>query len=269
MGVNTVPAIGLVLAIGGPPALAPPAVGAVPPIGVHAGIAGLTSSSGEVIPPDPTPVDPLTVTLSSPDDQAVVAIDSPTFAVGVDTSLEDPLSTYTLHLQYADNQDMTDATELTADFTAVDGGAFLASTSVPATTWWRARAGQGAVWRSAWTAAQVFTVSSTVPAAQASLSWTVDTAHTGRLIHLWHLDPPAAAPGEKITIYGEGFPDSGGRVLLGNVQCTVNSWNFVHQVGNPDDTRHITGADITAEHYEVVITVPSYATPGGPLEVTT
>lgn len=246
-------------------------------IQVAVGIAGFNAGGGGTDPgggggtTDPTPVNPIAVTLSSPDDQATVADSTPTFIVGVDTSLEDPQASYTLHLQYAATQDMASPTELTADFTAVEAGAYLTPASaVPATTWWRARVAQGTVWRSAWTDPQSFSVNTTVTASSVPVTWTVSSnATVGRRIHVWYILPSAAYPGDKVTVYGEGLPDSPGSVWVGPVKATVVSWTFIAQQGNPDDTRHITGDDITPEHYEVVITVPSISPPGAALEVTT
>jgi hypothetical protein len=245
---------------------------AVPVIIAYAGINGVPTGTGGDNggggnTPDPDPVDPLTVTLTSPEDQSTVAVSNPTFIVGVDTSLEDPSATYTLHLQYAASTDFSAATELTADFTAIDAGAFLAASSVPATTYWRARVAQGDTWRSAWSDPQTFTVSASADPSQIPVTWTVLSPGGARHIHLWHIVPPAGAPGDKVTVYGEGFSGSG-NVLLGGTPVVVDSWTFVPQQGNPDDTRHITGTDITPEHYAVVITVPGASPPGGALEVT-
>lgn len=244
-------------------------------ISINVGIAGFGGTGGGGTDPggggtDPTPVNPIAVTLSSPDDQSTVISSTPTFAVGVDTATENPQSVYTLHLQYADNPAFTNPIELTAEFTAVEAGAYLTPTGpVPAATWWRARVAQATTWRSAWSTAQSFTVNTTIVPGQAPITWTVSSdPAVGRNPHVWYILPPAAYPGDTVTVYGEGFTDSGhGSVWVGPVEATVISWTFVPQIGNPDDTRHIDGDDLYPEHYEVVITVPNIDPPGAAIQV--
>lgn len=233
---------------------------------------GFAGSSGGGSDPgggtDPTPVNPITVTLTSPDDQSTVAVTNPTFVVGVDTSLEDPQADFTVHLQYSASQSMANPIELTADFEGVDAGVFVTPVAaVPATTWWRARVAQGTTWRSAWTTPQSFTVSSTVSPSSTPITWTVQSPGGSRDIHVWSIYPATASPGDTVTVYGQAFNDTG-KILLGGTPVVVREWNFIAQQGNPDDTRHITGTDITPEHWEAVITVPGISPPGAALEVT-
>lgn len=245
-------------------------------IGVKVGIAGYggsgTDPGGGGGDPgggttDPTPVNPLTVTLTSPDDQGTVAVSNPTFVVGVDTSSEDPTATYTLTLQYADNPAFTSAVTLTADFDATDAGAFLTPAgAVPAATYWRARVSQGSTWRSGWSDPQSFTVNNTVTPGSIPITWTVNDA-AAPYIHLWHLVPAAAAPGDKVTAYGHGFGDTG-KVLFASVPVAVTSWTLSAAPATSGDAgRVIDGDDVYPEHYEVVFTVPSYSGPGAALEV--
>lgn len=250
----------------------PAALIIVPQAAVLAGIYGKATSGGTDPgggggTTDPTPVNPLTVTLTSPDDQDTVAVTNPTFVVGVDTSMESPLATYTLILQYADNQAMTGPTQLTADFDGTDAGAFITpSTAVPATTYWRARVVQGDTWRSAWTDVASFSVDSVTVPAQVPITWTVADSAT-RPIHVWHLEPPAQSPGGSVTVYGQGFPDSG-RVLFDGVPVTVTSWTVSGvPASSGDANRIIDGDDVYPEHWEVIITVPAYTGPGAALTV--
>jgi hypothetical protein len=237
-----------------------------PVITVHVGIGGQSSSGGGG--GDPTPVNPLTVTLASPEDQSTVAIANPTFVVGVDTSFEDPTSEYQLILQYADNAAITNPATQTVQFDAVDAGAFITPTAVPATTYWRARVAQGSTWRSAWSDIHSFTVDNNVTPAICPVTWTVDDS-AARPIHLWHLVPPAAAPGDQVTAFGQGFPDPG-HVQFDGAPVNVTSWQLVdQQPGNPTADRIIDLDDVFPEHYEVVFTVPDYTGPGAALVVTT
>jgi hypothetical protein len=243
----------------------------VPLIGVLVGVDGIPSAGsdpgGGGGTTDPTPVNPLAVTLTSPEDQDTVAVSYPTFVVGVDTSLENPLSTYTLILQYADNLAMTNPVQMTADFEGTDAGAFLTpSAAVPATTYWRARVVQGDTWRSAWTDVASFTVNNVTSPVLVPITWTVaDSAD--RPIHVWHLVPPAQTPGNTVMIYGQGFPASG-KVLFDGVPITVTSWSATSvPASSGDANRVIDGDNVYPSHYEVVIIVPSYTGPGAALTV--
>lgn len=240
-------------------------------IGARIGIAGLPTSSGGGGnggggTTDPTPVNPLPITLSSPEDQLIIPSSRPQFMVAVTSG--ELTATYQMIIQYAADAAMTSPSTLTATFTAVDGGVVVSpSSDVPALTYWRARVAQDAVWRSAWTNTFSFTVATIGAPGSLGVAWHVDYA-LDRDIHLWHLVPPVASAGETITAYGQGFPDPGqGKIVFDGTALQVTRWVRHVPSGAASATRTIDADTVDPEHYEVDFTAPDYDGPGGPLSV--
>lgn len=234
-------------------------------IGVRVGIAGLPTG-GSTDPTDPTPVNPLPVNLSSPEDLIIIPSHRPQFMVAVTSG--EVSATYQMIIQYADNQNMTSATTLTATFATVDGGVVLTpGADVPDHTWWRARVAQGTTWRSAWTATQSFTVGGIGTAGVLPVTWHLDPT-LDRNIHLWHMVPPVANAGDTVTAYGQGFPNPGqGKIVFDGNPLQVTRYVRHVPTGEPDATRTIDNTIVDPEHYEVDFTAPDYDGPGGPLSV--
>lgn len=121
------------------------------------------------------------------------------------------------------------------------------------------------------TAARTFTVDPTAGDHTIPLTWTVAAGPTDP--HLWAVSPAAGQPGDTVTLFGQGFPDTGA-VLLDGTELTVLSWTTtIAATGAAStDARIIDpGADpvVDPEHDEIVIVIPdTAATPGGQLTVT-
>lgn len=222
----------------------------------------------------PTPVPPLTIhigilepsfwsgalTLSSPQADAVIATQYPSFTVAVDINDEE---SYILEVQYATTSTFDTPTSLSAAFTGVDGGAILTATSpVTGTVFWRARIlDLTSQPLSSWSETLEFTVDSTSIPAQLPVTWTVET-NGPRPVHVWHTYPQGPEVGDTITIYGHGFNDPG-HLTFGGATLPYQSWEYVaastENGGNA--TRVISGNVVTPEHFEVTFTAP-YETEG-------
>lgn len=215
---------------------------------------------------DPTPDTPSILTLSIPSDGAVVVSSTPTFGVAVTLDSQDR-AVYTIDVQYDSTDTFDNATTISKDFAAVDGGAFLTATSaVPATTYWRAQMRQADTIVAEWTSAHSFTVDADITASTLPVTWSVSSS-AERPIHLWHFDPPAALTGDVVTVYGQGFPATG-KLLFGDTQVSTDSWALVPA------TDSLTGADraiaagtVDCEHYEIRFAAPATDGPGDAITV--
>jgi hypothetical protein len=170
-------------------------------------------------------------------------------------------------VQYADNFEMTDATVLTTQFDAVDGGGVLtATTPVAETTYWRAQISQGTTLRSEWAGPVQFFAITSISAAALQVTWNV-SGTAARPIHLWHVDPPGPNAGDTVTVYGQGFPASG-HLTFGEMTLPITSWQRIpaNHFADTND-RVISGGTVDAEHYAITFTAPTYNGPGEVLTV--
>lgn len=246
------PALSLKLAVRGTPSIYGDQAVSAPPVALRAALhAGLVSA---------------TITLSVPADGAVVEVPRPQFSVALDA--HDQSAVYTIQIQYADNSSFTGATTLSGTATAIDGGIYLSPTSdVSADTYWRARLlNADDTVELDWSSPLHFTLDTELTPSTMAVTWTVGSA--ARPIHLWALNLAAAAPGDTVTAYGQGFPSSG-HVLLAGTPCTVTRWDLEPAViDSISSARQITTDQVDPEHWEVEFTVPDIEPPGGVLEVT-
>jgi hypothetical protein len=269
LGLLTVPPIGLTVADSGYLAPAPDTV-VIPPISART-----TMSAALIVQAPPIQlsarasghVADATIRLIAPADGDTVEIARPQFVVALNSVLL--TATWTVQVQYADNDTFTGATTLTQNITAVDGGLWLdPPRDVPATTFWRARilddVGAAEV---DWTDPISFTVDTVLTPVLLDVVWHVDSA-ASRPIHLWSLDPSTASPGDTVTCYGQGFPAAGQVYFDGN-PTSVTRWERKSAViGSTTDQRHINPDGVEPEHYEADFTVPGYSGPGAIVEVT-
>lgn len=92
---------------------------------------------------------------------------------------------------------------------------------------------------------------------------------------LWATVPGRAVPGGDVTLFGHGFGDTAGSVALSAPSpeaMTVVSWSRIAPTSNAytsDRVIDLIKGTSDAEHYEVVVTVPSDAAgPGGQIILT-
>jgi hypothetical protein len=224
----------------------------VDPIGLSVGMFGRASDA--------------VITLTAPVDGDTVEVSNPQFVVALNA--HDPTIMYTIEIQYATSTAFASPVTLSGNASGLDGGVFLTpSTPVPNTTYWRARLLLAGEDQTGWSDTLSFTVDTSLTPATTQIIWTVGNA--GIPIHLWHLDPPAAAPGDTVTAYGQGFPVSG-HVTFNGAPVVVTDWTRQpadSASGTPD--RVIDRDNVDPEHWEVTFIVPDYTGPGAALAVTT
>ncbi len=105
-----------------------------------------------------------------------------------------------------------------------------------------------------------FTVDSSSLAFAVPVSWSVQEGTAP--MHLWFLDPGAGTPGGTITVIGHGL-DGDLSASVDGLDADIESVTLVPGTGTAP-LRTIDPADeVTAEHYEVVVTVPAEAVPPG------
>ncbi len=202
--------------------------------------------------------------LTAPDDEEVLPSLRPTFVVGLAQDDED--LTYDVEIQVASDAAFTNPVSYVVASPAEDGGVIVPATQdVPAAGFWRARALLDGTDASGWSEVREFTVDATIGASSIPITWTVGAAT--RQIHLWHVEPPGAEPGETAVVYGHGFPSTGGVLTLADKTVTVDSWTLIPPTSTPAADRVINGEVVDPEHFEISFTVPDVAEPGGPLVV--
>lgn len=206
-----------------------------------------------------------TLDLTSPADGDTVEIARPQFVAAFDA--HDQIATFTIEIQYADNPTFTNPVTLSGDTTALDGGVHLNATSdVYPDTYWRARLLQNGQVQLDWSLPVHFTYSTQLAASDCPVTWQV-AAGISPPIHLWHVVPPAAAPGATVTAYGMGLSTSE-QVTLDGVPCTVVSWTLEPAVIDSITANRLIDRDeVDPEHFKIVFTVPGVQPPGGLLEV--
>lgn len=209
-------------------------------------------------------VDPSSVmfALTDPDDEAVVPFARPEFVVGV----QDPDDgDYQVELQIADNTDFTDAHDIIADVVYTDGGlTYTPDFDIPATTYWRARLLHNGPVLIPWSDTFSVSVDVTVSAATLPVSWT-PAADLTAPVHLWHIEPPGAEPGDSVTIYGTGFGATPVVTILDSTAEVTRS-ELVAAI-EAGELRVIDGDVVDPEHWEIDMVVPDVEEPGGPVQV--
>lgn len=119
-----------------------------------------------------------------------------------------------------------------------------------------------------WTDPWQFAVGNPV-AAVATATVTATVVSIATYPHLWHIEPPVGAPGEQVTLIGQGFPTAQTSVLFGADELDIVSWTHVPATGNaPTGLRLIADSYIDAEHDEVVVVVPDTEEAGASVVVT-
>ncbi len=219
------------------------------------------------------PVAVLAVELVDPVQGATVPTARPAFTVAVTRAItDDPVtvgvevqvqsvvgSVYTAVMTLTDDVDLDSTTTYTT---------LVADEDLPAGSYvWQTRITYGA-WIGDWTPpfTTVGTIAPAMLAFSTPITWTVDS-DAAAAPHLWFVAPAAGRPGEQVTAYGHGLGEATSATIAG-VAAEIDSPDLV--AGTGATTSRIIdqlGAVVTAEHYEVVVTVPDVDPPGGPFTI--
>lgn len=254
----------------------------MPPIGTEVGVDGV----GRITVKVPSPGFAVQVSqpapalirvfrrLLDPTGDVVVPVRRPVFTVEVTQAEGTLLSSLTLDVQYDyTSSDFTGAPVLLSqDMPLLNGRNIvrLAATGDLPTgrVAWRARLRIGGE-AMAWTGTQTFTVDTLAGDHTAQVTWSIVAGDADP--HLWYITPAAASPGDLVTVVGQGFSDSRGRVTLAGTDMPVQRWTHIPalpQAYGPDRVIDPMTNRVDAEHDEVVVTVPDTVTaPGGQLAV--
>lgn len=264
--------------------LLPPVLVETPPIETEAGIpatggilftAASPGFAAQVSQPAPALIR-VHRKLLDPAGDIVVPVLRPVFTVEV-TQTEGSLVAVTLDVQY-DHTGTTfsNPVTLTQDVPLTIGrnivrlaatGDIPYSPGNPVTVVWRARLRIGGQAMS-WTPAETFCVDALAGDDTAQVTWAVTGGDPDP--HLWHITPASAVPGDLVTVVGQGFSDSRGRVILSGVTVPIQSWTHIPatpQAHGPGRVIDSLINRVDAEHDEIVVAVPDVAPPGGPVAV--
>ncbi len=103
---------------------------------------------------------------------------------------------------------------------------------------------------------------------EATLPVTATITGAARYPHLWFIDPPVGAPGETVTLVGQGFADDETGVTFGSQTVQVVTWErkaATTAAGTAD--RQITAGLIDPAHDEVQVIIPDTEEPGSSVTV--
>lgn len=119
-----------------------------------------------------------------------------------------------------------------------------------------------------WTGFRQFTLGDvTTNAAVLPVRATVSSVPT--YPHLWHIEPPVGAPGEQVTLVGQGFATNATSVLFGDAELEIIAWTHVPATADAAlGTRIIAELDVSCAHDEVVVVVPDTEEPGASVVIT-
>lgn len=221
-----------------------------------------------IAPPIATAIGPRATTSASirrvlgrPSDGDTVPVDEPQLTVGVQVT-EGEYDVIGVDVQYDTAGQLGTSSPILSTQVSGSINVSLATFFTPAlgnvSYQWRARLVVDGTPK-AWTTARTFIVDNTGSDAVCPVQWNVTTATTSP--QLWSVDPAGGVPGQAITLYGQGLPDTP-IVRIANVSAAVVSVTHVPATAaasTPDRTL----ADV--EHHEIVVTVPAINAPGGPL----
>lgn len=201
----------------------------------------------------------------------------PAFTVIV-TMIEGVLGTVTVDVEYTISPDGPDAVvnTLTQDVNLLGGRNVVRLTAMtdipqsvplPVPVTWRARLRFGGV-AMGWTPAQSFIIDPQAGDHTAQLTWSVKGGDSEP--HLWHVTPSAGVAGDLVTVIGQGFSPSRGKVKLAGVEMPVQTWR--HIPASPSAFAGPAVIDTAAnivdpDHDEVVVIVPDVTPPGGAIWV--
>lgn len=183
----------------------------------------------------------------------------------------------TVEVQYSTSTSFTSPVTLSKDVEIIGTTAIVTLAATvdialsPTTYYWRAR------WKtpdytSAWTYHTNFPsagwfASNPPQGLSGNMQWNVDTTKTPDP-HLWAAHPSRGVPGDTVTLYGHGFPDSG-TVTLAGEEADIEDWDHVAATPAAGTSSRVLqpGVLVDPEHDEVVVTIPNVDPPGGSLVV--